>query len=200
METIYYLDKVTIILRSYPGKVKQLLPECKDGQYKTMTLRTKTVGLPGKQYVFSALDIVLPSAEFLQALRDSIGHVENMVSYIELACDEICSDEVNSKQMLQKTIRHIWKKYTKHVVVFEDKKVRNDKADLSSGFYSRFTLYCGGKSFHYTVYPRLSKIRNYPCLHSEWRIRKAGTIRKKIGVVASHINLTNPPHGRLTAS
>tara|TARA_B100000315_G_C14519773_1_gene560974 strand:- start:13 stop:1065 length:1053 start_codon:yes stop_codon:yes gene_type:complete len=66
---------------------------------------------------------------------------------------------------------------------YSDIEIENRKNDEEEKYYTK-TGYWGSYNFKLAMYPRLSKMNDRPCVHSEWRIYRSDIIREKTGIIS----------------
>ena len=169
----YHFDKVEILTVLGVASLNHILPiEIKRECLNVIINPFCIEGL--NPYFKSKIIVILPSSQFFNILAQlKIEHYK--VTYIEIAMDRPCELEQVAEFESYRIYKRLVKKYSSASFVYERKDIEEKYKPLC---FSRKTGYFGGE-FKFVLYARLSKLNHRPCIHSEWRIRKAYEIFKR---------------------
>jgi len=139
----------------------------------------------------SQLAVVLPKRELLEELSGSIGDNRHRVFSAELACDRLYLNQPETKVKQRQITKVLRKKWSPNVRIFDStvsvsRPRRVTDPEYQHEKYDSQTTYAGGPNFEYTIYARISKMTELPCVHCEWKISGSYMMRKRTGVRTIH--------------
>jgi hypothetical protein len=150
---------------------------CKDAKL----LRLKKSAQLGGYH--SQLVVTVPTPAFLLQLKNAVGGLKSSVFYVEVACDKIQPTQAASIEQFNTLMEHARMKNSNKVYIYDaDRTDISPKRHNTGDLFGDKTFYLGNDERKFVAYPRNSKITGNPCLHSEWRLERASTIRQNLGV------------------
>lgn len=202
LETIYYIDKIRIIVKERPDRLSNILPLKELRKYcRDINIYAYKESETAYQYGFlSAIDVVaVKKLDFFRVLGDYAEFLTGYkISYVEIAEDSLYATQQETLRVFDNLLKHTVKKYSPDCMVFdateydfEDETIgklinRKNVSDTEymAEKYSKKTGYWGTERHKLVIYPRLSKIAGKPSVHIEWRLRGAGNIKAKTGIAS----------------
>jgi hypothetical protein len=189
----YYFDRIRINAVFDLASLRNILPvsslkkECFNFLIKKPSDKAAELGSK------SCIELFAPSQDGLKLLHNAIKQATDLkqvkqedlyydISYTEIARDRIAESFYDAEAKFFKRTRTLRRKGSTYFFKRCHGPAKNSGHQY--GLFSNFTNYYGRKPFKYVIYPRCSKIDNYPCLHEEWRISRSSTIRQKSGIRA----------------
>lgn len=200
LETIYYFDKIRIIVKERPDRLSNILPLKELRKYcRDINIYAYKDSDKAFRYGFlSAIDVVVvKNLDFFRVLGEYAEFLTGYkISYIEIAGDSIYETQQETLVVFENILKHTLKNYSHDFKIydateadFEDETIgklinRKNVGDTEylEEKYSKKTGYWGTDRQKLVIYPRLSKIAGKPSVHKEWRIRGAGNIKKKTNI------------------
>lgn len=176
---IYNYDRIKIYFKISKDTLRNTISPHFEAEYKIQHTSHMM-----KQHGFNALiDIIWPSKEFLAYLSSlKISTSLYSIGYLEIAKDIFANDKTEAIKMFieyEKTRYALWK----NNFLFDATKTNTKKN--SRFFYDRTLYFQINKTSNsiVAVYPCYSKSNPYrACLHHEFRLKKAGIIKKQIKI------------------
>ena len=184
---VYHFDKVSIIFVDPRKRLQRVLPLNELTRFATKFHLDDGSDVASYFGYSSRIEAIAPYKRFFEILDEhkEFFRDDYKISYIEIAKDRLYETKRETLKIFHTILKHRRKKYTHEFCVYDDsytpiakKKKRKDSEEL----YSSETGYWGCDSYQYVIYPRISKIAKQPCVHQEWRIRGASTIKSKTGI------------------
>jgi len=175
---ILHFDKIRINSYEDVRYLHRLLPKSELSKESHYFKIGEASDIARMAYFKSKMEVVVPSTKCLEILKENILSLDSFISYVEVARDTIYRSENEAELMFKSFAGYLRKKYSYKTELY----VHRGKIDYKKGFFSYKTNYCGQYGFRYVIYPRYSKINGQPCLHEEWRIVGASTIKRKTGI------------------
>jgi len=180
--SLYSFDYLRIITKMHLNDLKKLI-DIEELQKECRIIKIRQASEAATKYGYHSLIIVtVPSKRFFELL--SLYNLANYkFSYVELAKDVIENTMDDARLESYRIKKTMVKKYTLDPHTIDTRNsLHTVRLRLEEGLFSDLTSYYGGEVLKFVVYARLSKLNNTPCIHSEWRIRGAGNIKKKINI------------------
>lgn len=178
---VYYFDKIRINSTQKDVALKNILPI--DSLRKNSNFfRIRYPSSKAKILRFkSSLEIVAPTKSFLQLILQHKRSLKTYyISYLEIAKDTFCNTKDEANYLCWERLKTTRKKYSAdHFIYDQCKEGPQKKRTNNHELFGKHTGYFGREKFKYVVYARISKITGFPCLHEEWRINGAQTVKDK---------------------
>jgi len=177
----YYFDKIRINSTQKDVALKNILP-IDNLRKNSKFFRIRYPSSKAKMSRFkSSLEIVAPTKSFLQILLQHERSLKTYyISYIEIAKDTSCKTKNDADSLCWERLKTVRKKYSSDHFIYDQRKEGPEKKRTNNHeLFGKHTGYFGGKRFEYVTYARISKINGLPCLHEEWAINGAQTIKNK---------------------
>lgn len=180
--SIYYIDYLRIITK-IPRYLLEDLLDVEELQQACGEINiwnaSKVASRAGYE---STICIYVPTKRFFELLSYyDIGDYK--ISYLEIAKDEMRSSTDEARFESYRLKNTMLKRYTQNPFTYDGRdSLSAVRKNFEKGLYSDLTNYLGGKLMKYVVYARISKVTNDACIHSEWRLRGAGSVKKVTGI------------------
>jgi hypothetical protein len=179
----YYYDRIRINTDLDKITLRKLLPkkffagETRGHSIKDASPAARRIGFRSK------IELVAPTIKCLEALSKLMNNSTVKISYLEIARDIFTETQREAEARSYGSLMTLRKKYTSEHFIY-DQTLKNDRKNLGNDptLFGIMTGYFGNRNFKFVLYPRLSKISNDPCIHSEWRITGASLIARKTGI------------------
>lgn len=182
MEKIYSFDQIRINSRQDQKILKEFLPvdelrqESNKFYLRKPSFHAKIAGFK------TAINFVAPNNNFFKILYRHESVLDfYKISAIEIAEDTIYPDKGEAYSAFMQNLS-MTKKWASDYLLYTPGEKELKKKKRGKGLWSDRTAYYGGNDFKLVVYPRTSKINDRPCLHEEFRLIKAGNIKKRTGI------------------
>ncbi len=189
----YCYDKIRLNFNIPVNELTKLLPKNDLINESSHFLVSKSSDDAQKYGLISKIEMVAPSRKCLEIIDKYIPPLITIkISKLEIAQDIFFETEREALFTLYKLLRTIRKKYTSKHRIYDQFYVeeKKKKSKINKKLFSPVTGYFGSGKFEYVIYARLSKINNRPCIHTEWRIIRASTLKRKTGIVSIHDLIT----------
>ncbi|GEM_PF-6234894 len=186
----FYFDRLHINSVLGIDELRCILPiDCLKEESKYFFLRPSILQKHGFK---TLIDVTAPTKKCIEAMS-VISNTRHSVTYIEIARDIFYSSKHLAGQASYDLFRTVRKKNSRGFLFRADKakkistKIREN--NRRRGLFAEQTFYSGFENkesrkiwFKLVVYARFSKINQLPCVHYEWRIKKASLIKERTGI------------------
>ena len=147
-----------------------------------------------KRGFFLALEARVPELSFFILLSHDavIANAIYSITGLEIAKDTLCDNEMEAREIFDKRLMpFLMKKASSYCSIIDgemddedktSKRRKKMKPDATKFVFAK-TMYLGKWYYKFVGYPRMSKLINQPCIHAEFKLTGATTIKKKTGIV-----------------
>jgi hypothetical protein len=195
-QAAYSFDYIRIITKEDRGSLVKSLPiielkqNCHDFYIIRASEKAQKIGYKSTLVIVApspkALETLLKCEEHLVYVPYFVGQREPYkISYLEIARDTPQRTEFEAERkilQLSKLQRMKWAKNNFVYNAYSGNRNEWNWPQKDDELFSNRTWYYGGDKFKFAMYPRISKIMRLPCVHEEWRMVGASTIKKKTGI------------------
>jgi hypothetical protein len=194
-QEVYYFDRVHINCIQGMNELKAMLPITDlERECRYFALRQSS---PDLWRYKTRIEVVTPTKKFFEILsnHELMPDTHHIVTSIEIAHDVFYPSKHDAEYKSYDLFRTIRKKHSRSYVYHRDISIESTiiwrEQLVRKGLFARqifYSVYENVKTgtrkswFKLVIYARLSKINWKPCIHYEWRIKKAGQILKRTGI------------------
>jgi hypothetical protein len=194
-QDVYYFDRVHINCIQGMNELKAMLPITDlERECRYFALRQSS---PDLWRYKTRIEVVTPTKKFFEILsnHELMPDTHHIVTSIEIAHDVFYPSKHDAEYKSYDLFRTIRKKHSRSYIYHRDISIESTKEWRqrlkTRGLFARQTFYSAYENvkagtrkswFKLVIYARLSKINWRPCVHYEWRIKKARQIRIRTGI------------------